>query len=123
MGSSRAVWCGASEAGKFRLASARRCFIPRVAELELRQLLSQLVVLNNADSGAARCAEIGAASPGDLITFAGSLRGQTIALASPLVIDTNLTIRGFPQVGPTISGNGATEAFQIRPECRSNWAG
>ncbi len=115
---------GASEVGKFRLASTRRCFVPRVAELEPRQLLSRLVVLNNADSGAGSLrAEIGAASPGDLITFATSLRGQTIALASPLVIDTNLTIRGFPQVGPTISGNGATEAFQISAGVSVNLAG
>ncbi len=100
--------------GKLRPAQARRCFIPRVAELETRQLLSQLVVVTSADSGTGSLrAAIASASPGELITFAGSLRGQTIALASPLLVNTSLTIRGFPQGGPTISGNGATEVFQI----------
>jgi hypothetical protein len=104
----------ASRTREVRLAVARRRFIPKVAELESRQLLSKLVVVNNADSGAGSLrAEIASASPGDLITFAGSLRGQTITLASPLAVGTSLTIRGFSQGGPTISGNGAAEVFQI----------
>jgi hypothetical protein len=93
---------------------ARRHFIPRVSELETRQLLSQLVVTTSADSGPGSLrAEIGSATPGDVITFARSLRGQTIMLASPLLVDTSLTIRGFPQVGPKISGNGVTEIMQV----------
>jgi hypothetical protein len=97
-----------------RLTGAGRRFIPRVAELETRQLLSQLVVTSNTDSGPGSLrAEIDSASPGEVITFVGTLRGQTITLASPLLVDTNLTIRGFRQVGPTIRGNGATEIFQI----------
>ena len=77
---------------------APRRFVPRVADLETRQLLSQLVVTSNADSGPGSFAQVGAATLGDVITFAGSLRGQTITLASPLLIDTSLTIRGLPQV-------------------------
>jgi len=86
--------------------------------------LSQLVVVNNADSGAGSLrAAIGSASPGDVITFAGGLRGQTITLASPLLVGTSLTIRGFPQGGPTISGNGATEDFQISAGVSVNLTG
>jgi hypothetical protein len=95
-------------------AGRKRCFVPCVAELETRQLLSQLVVLNTADSGPGSLrAEIASATSGDVITFASRLRGQTITLASPLSIGTNLTIRGFSQVGPTISGNATTGVFQI----------
>ena len=94
--------------------SGRR-FAPRVAELESRQLLSNLVVTSASDSGSGSLrAELSAAAPGDVITFANSLRGQTIALASPLAVGTSLTIKGFPQ-GPTISGNSATEILAISP--------
>src|ERR1700733_6587344 len=74
---------------------ARRRFSPHVAELESRQLLSNLVVTSTSDSGTGSLrAEIGSAAPGDVITFASSLRGQTIALASPLAVGTSLTIKG-----------------------------
>jgi hypothetical protein len=118
-GSSRAFW-NAEKSGQTsgtsekRLAATRRRFIPRISELESRQLLSQLVVQNTADSGTGSLrSEMGLASPGDLITFAGSLRGQTITLASPIAINTSLTIRGFPGGALTVSGNGATQVFQI----------
>ena len=102
----------ASEGPRRRTVCIRR-FVPGVAELERRRLLSNLVVVNNGDSGAGSLrAAIESAAPGDVITFARSLRGQTIGLASPLVVDTSLSIKGAFQ-GPTISGNNATEIFAV----------
>ena len=97
-------------------ALARRRFTPHVAALEDRRLLSQLTVTSNADNGAGSLrAAIAAATPGEVITFARSLRGQTISLASPLDVNTSVTIRGFAVGGPTISGNSSTEDFVIAP--------
>jgi hypothetical protein len=99
--------------GPRRRSVGFRRFLPHVAELETRRLLSNLLVVNNGDSGAGSLrATIDSAAPGDVITFARSLRGQTIALASPLVIDTSLSIKGATQ-GPTISGNNAFEIFTV----------
>jgi predicted outer membrane repeat protein len=57
---------------------------------------------------------IGMISPGGRITFSPSLSGGTITLASPLVINKNLTIDGSDLVVPiTISGNNAVQVFQI----------
>ena len=96
-----------------RIGVSRRRFGPLMTELESRQLLSGATVVTNADSGPGSLrAAIETAVPGEVITFARSLRGQTIALASPLVVGESLTITGFPQ-GPTISGNGSTEIFTI----------
>jgi hypothetical protein len=84
-----------------------------MAELESRRLLSNVVVASSADSGPGSLrAAIESAVPGEVITFANSLRGQTIALASPLLVDTSLTVSGFSN-GPTISGNGVTEILMI----------
>ena len=44
-------WVVGSKTGEVRPSGVRRRFVPRVAELETRRLLSQLVVVNNADSG------------------------------------------------------------------------
>jgi hypothetical protein len=106
-----------------RPAPARR-FAPDVWALEDRQLLSQLTVLNNADSGSGSLrAEIAAAAPGDVIAFATSLRGQTISLASPLMVGTSVTIRGFTAAAPTISGSGSTEAFVVASGVAVNLVG
>jgi hypothetical protein len=96
-----------------RMATSRSRFVPRVSELETRTLLSNIAVVSTADSGTGSLrAAIASAAPGDVITFAKSLRGQTITLASPVDVGTSLTIRGFAG-GPVISGNGATEIFSI----------
>ncbi len=106
----------------FAVSSKR--FTPVVAVLENRTLLSQIVVLNNGDTGAGSLrSSIASATPGDVITFAGSLRGQTIALSSPLMIGTSLTIRGFSQGGPTISGSGSTEIMDVSAGATVNLSG
>ena len=102
-----------SDRGRRAFAVPARRFVPLVAELESRSLLSGVTVVSNADSGPGSLrAAIDSAVPGEVITFARNLRGQTIALASPLLVDTSLTIHGFAQ-GPTISGNSSTEIFTI----------
>ena len=61
----------------------RRRFAPRIDSLETRALLSTLVVTNNDDSGPGSLRQaIADAGSGDTITFAHSLRGQTITLSS-----------------------------------------
>ncbi|MGC9356938.1 MAG: choice-of-anchor Q domain-containing protein [Anaerolineae bacterium] len=53
-------------------------------------------------------------TPGDWITFAPALDGQTITLASPLVISAALTIDGSSLGTPvTVSGNDAVRVFHI----------
>jgi hypothetical protein len=108
-GPNTVLMCGRTRGG----ARARR-FAPATAELEPRRLLSQLTVTNNGDSGPGSLrAEVAAANSGDVITFAASLRAQTITLASPLMLSTSVTIKGFATGGPSISGNGSTEIFVI----------
>jgi predicted outer membrane repeat protein len=54
-----------------------------------------LVVTNTNDSGAGSLRQaIASATDGDTITFAPALAGQTITLASPLWIESSLTING-----------------------------
>ncbi len=96
-----------------RVTKIHRRFMPDLGTLEDRRLLS-ITVVNNSDSGAGSLrAAIAAATPGTVINFANSLRGQTITLASPLTVDTSVTIRGLPFGGPVISGNNSTEDFII----------
>ncbi len=103
-----------------RVAASRSRFLPCVSELEARTLLSNIAVVSTADSGTGSLrAAIASAAPGDVITFAKSLRGQTITLASPVDVGTSLTIRGFAG-GPVISGNGATEIFSISSGVSAN---
>src|SRR5262245_52247745 len=92
-------------------------FVPRVDPMENRTLLSILKVTNNRDGvnvpGSLR-SEIAQASPGDTIKFASGLKGQIITLSQgPITITENLTIRGFADNQPTISGGGLTRVFDI----------
>ena len=82
---------------------------PVLESLEGRVVLSTLTVLNNADSGPGSLrAEIAAASGGDTIAFSRKLESQTIILTTgELVVNKDLTIKGFNDQGVTISGNGA----------------
>jgi predicted outer membrane repeat protein len=72
-----------------------------------------LTVINNYDSGAGslRAAIVGA-NPGDVITFASNVTG-TIALASTLSINKDLTINGPGASNLTINGNGTVQLFQV----------
>ncbi len=69
-------------------------------------------VTTNADSGAGSLrAAVAAASPGDTICFAPALSGQTITLASEIVLAKNLTISSAGAI--TINGNNATRLFSV----------
>ncbi len=74
-----------------------------------------LTVANANDSGTGSLrAAIAAAQPGDTIVFAPALAGQTITLASQLVISRALTIDGSSLSTPvTLSGNDAVRVFHV----------
>jgi hypothetical protein len=80
-----------------------------------------LIVTNNADGGAGSLRKaIADSSPGDTITFAPSLSGATITLASTLTIDKSLTIDGSSLTSPVaISGADAHRVFYIGGEVNS----
>jgi hypothetical protein len=94
---------------------------PRLEVLECRNLLSTLVVLNNADSGPGSLRDtIAAASSGDKIVFDPSLDGQTITLTGgELLINKDLTIAG-PGAGQLrVSGGGAWRDFDVESAPKS----
>jgi uncharacterized repeat protein (TIGR01451 family) len=71
-----------------------------------------LVVTNNNDSGAGSLRQVIAdACTGSTITFDPALSGQTIVLASELVINKSLTIQG--NVPITVSGNDVVRVFNL----------
>jgi predicted outer membrane repeat protein len=74
-----------------------------------------ITVTNTNDSGAGSLRQaITNAAPGDTITFDSPLSGQTIILASTLVINKNLTIDGsslFSKI--SISGNNSVRVFSV----------
>src|SRR5262249_25505743 len=98
-----------------RGADRRERARPRVEPLEGRCVPSTLTVLNNLDSGPGSLrAAIAAATSGDTINFANSLKGQTITLASgQLAITTNLDIEGLGANKLAVSGNGASRIFAV----------
>ncbi len=95
--------------------SQRKRFRPLLEELERRNLLATLTVLNNADSGAGSLRDtIATATSGDRIVFDSSLRGQTIVLTGgELAIDKSLDIRGPGTDQLTVSGNNASRVFDL----------
>ena len=88
---------------------------PRLEELECRNLLSTLTVLNNADSGAGSLRDtIAAAQPGDTILFDPGLTGQTITLTGgELDINKNLDIEGLGADQLAVSGDDSSRVFHI----------
>src|SRR5438477_2388621 len=88
-------------------AARRHSFLPRLEYLEDRSLPSTLTVTNNFDSGPGSLrAAIAAASSGDTINFANSLKGQTITLTTgQLAISKNLDIEGLGADKLAVSGN------------------
>ncbi len=95
--------------------SRRRRFAPALDALEVRALLSTLVVTNAHDSGSGSLRQqIADASTGDTITFSNKLKGQTITLTSgELDVTSSITISG-PGAGKlAVSGGGSSEVFNI----------
>ncbi len=97
--------------------SRRRRFAPALDALEVRALLSTLVVTNAKDSGSGSLRQtIADASSGDTITFAHDLRGQTITLTSgELEVSQDLTIDGPGSGELAVSGDDSSRVFQIDP--------
>src|SRR5262249_18231640 len=89
---------------------------PKLDILEDRTVLSTLTVTSPLDdgSGGTLRAVIAAASPGDTITFARQLKGDTITLTrGELAVGKNLDIEGPGANGLAISGNHASRVFHI----------
>ena len=95
--------------------TARTRFAPGLDGLEVRALLSNVMVTNNLDSGpgSLRQAILNAPS-GSTISFANSLKGQTIALSSgPLAISQNLSIDGPGANELSVSGSGSSQVLSV----------
>ncbi len=74
------------------------------------------VVTNSADSGAGTLRNlVASASPGDTITFASDLAGQTVLLTSgEITLTKNLTIDGSALASPVqLNGNHSSRIFTI----------
>ena len=94
--------------------STRRRFRPRLDVLEVREVLSTLVVTSPADSGPGTLRDrVSAAASGDVITFAPLLIGQTITLTSGPIVDIGkgLAIRGPGADRLAVSGGGTQGIF------------
>jgi hypothetical protein len=95
-------------------ALRRRGFRPRLEGLEERTLLSTVTVTNNDDSGPGSLRAAIAATSGETINFAKTLKGQTITLTSgPLKLGVNLTIDGLGADKLTVSGGGTEGVFVV----------
>jgi hypothetical protein len=113
-------WLGSSSARKQarrtrRRSKPRRASLPQFLVLEDRTVLSTLIVLNNADSGAGSLRDtLAAAQSGDTIVFDPSLTQETITLNSgPIALSSNLTIDGPGANLLAISGNSASQLFTL----------
>ena len=93
----------------------RTRFAPVCDGLEVRALLSNIVVTNNGDSGPGSLRQaITSAPSGATILFANSLRGETITLSSgPLVLNQNVNIDGLGASKLSVSGGGSSEVFNV----------
>ena len=93
----------------------RRRFTPAADFLEVRALLSMLVVANTNDSGAGSLRQAVADAPsGSTILFANSLKGATITLTTGVLsINQNLNIDGPGAAQLAVSGGGASQVFDI----------
>ena len=90
-------------------------FVPALDGLEVRALLSTIVVTNANDSGAGSLRQAILVAPsGSTISFANSLKGQTIVLTSgELSISQNLTITGPGAAKLAVSGGGSSQVLEV----------
>lgn len=88
---------------------------PKLEGLEGRSLLSVLTVTNDGDSGPGSLRErVAAAAPGDVITFAPSLVGDTIKLTSGEIDPAHsISIQGPGANLLAISGSNASRIFGL----------
>jgi hypothetical protein len=94
----------------------RRGIVPALTVLEDRKVPSTLTVTSAADDGSSGTlrAVIGAASPGDTITFSKQLKGSTITLQQgELSITQSLDIEGPGAAKLTISGGDSSRVFDV----------
>ncbi len=82
-------------------------------EVQIQDCPQYMLVTSTADTGIGSLRDaVANVCSGGTITFDPSLAGQTIILASELVINKNLTIDGGTNA-ITISGNGVTRVFNV----------
>ena len=93
----------------------RAGFLPALDSLEVRALLSTIVVTNTHDSGAGSLRQAILVAPGgSTISFANSLKGQTIVLTSgELSISQNLNIAGPGAASLAVSGGGSSQVLDV----------
>ena len=104
-----------SQKGRSTARRHRRRPAPALEPLEARLVLSTWTVTSTADSGTGSLrATIAEAGNGDKITFAHSLRGQTITLTSgQLTVTQSVDIEGLGRDELTISGDNTSRVFAV----------
>jgi hypothetical protein len=110
--SHRALRSVSSRRRRTRRKSVR--FLPGVASLEVRALLSTITVTNDADNGSGSLrAALQSAVAGDTIDFARSAYGTITLSSGPLEVTTNVTIDGPGAKNLTINGNNTYQDLVV----------
>ena len=74
-----------------------------------------IVVTSTADAGPGTLrAALDAAQDGDVIGFDPSIGGQTIVVATRLIVDKSVTIQGSQTSGMTLSGGGSSGVLNVQ---------
>jgi hypothetical protein len=106
-----------------RPAARRASPVPVVEALEVRSLLSLLIVTSGADAGPGSLRQVIASSgKGDTIEFAGNVHSITLTTGA-LQISRDLDIEGPGSERLTVSGNNASRVFQVASGAVATLAG